>query len=165
MCRTKLPPPLQKDHRFPGQKAGKAIAVGKVGEHKEAIGCDPLQGVDLVAPEPAAELQLMVSAYPAQGAGQVEGVLIGIPWSRDRVADRGVPAHLDERRPGSGPKRGLILKAQAGRRFVVDVLIEQKLVSQVGKTRNADHRRRKDMGLLDDKILGTVILADREAGN
>lgn len=45
------------------------------------------------------------------------------------------------------------------------MLVEKELVTQIRKTGNADDGGRKDMSLLCDKVLGTIIFSDRKAGN
>src|SRR5882762_6452670 len=45
------------------------------------------------------------------------------------------------------------------------MLVKQELIAQIRKARDADGRWRKDVGLLDDKVLPSIVLAHRKAGN
>ena len=100
---------------------------------------------------------------PRQRAGNVDGVLVGVARAGDRVADRGVAAHLYERRPNGRIERGSVLKPEARRSGVIDGFVEEKLVPQKRKARDAGQRRRKCVCLLRHEVLRALSFSDRKA--
>ena len=57
------------------------------------------------------------------------------------------------------------MEAEGGRWSVIDVLIEEKFIAQVGKAQHAHQRRREDVSFLGDEILRAIFFAYREAGH
>src|SRR5580658_6279146 len=156
---------LEKHHRVARQEAGKSVTVREVGEHKEAVAGNALQGIDLIAPVASAKFQLVASVYLAQRAGKIKSILKRVARSRDRVAHRGVSSNLNKRRSSGRRQRRSVLKTQVRWRLVIQVLVQQERIPQKGKARHADGGGRKDVRLLRHEILRAVILSHRKAGN
>ena len=79
--------PCRKTTGCPVRKLANASVTGNGCEYKEAIGCDPLQHVDLLILVSAAEFQLVLAANPAQRSGVIEDIFVGVARAGDRITN------------------------------------------------------------------------------
>ena len=79
---------LQEDDRLPGEEAGERVRYREWREYEEAVGCDPLQYIDLLILVSAAEFQLVLAAYPAQRSREIEDVFVGVARAGDRITNQ-----------------------------------------------------------------------------
>src|ERR1700733_8728824 len=104
---------LQENHRLPGKEAGECVRYREWLEYEEAVARNPLQHVDLLMLESAAELQLMFAVHPAQRSGVIEDIFVSVSRSCDRISNRGIAIHLDEWRSSGNIETRLVLKSKA----------------------------------------------------
>src|SRR6201999_2941856 len=98
---------LQEDDRLPHEKAGERVGHRERREHKEAVGRDALQHVNLLALVSTAELQLVLAAHPTQRSRNVVNIFIGVARYGDRIPHFGIAAYLYERRSGGNIETGV----------------------------------------------------------
>ena len=78
---------LQKHDRQTPQEAGECVRYREWRKYKEAVCRDALQRIHLQMLISAAEFHLVCAAHPAQRAGIIKGVFVGIAWAGDRIAN------------------------------------------------------------------------------
>src|SRR5438445_4566091 len=110
----------------------------------------------------APELRLVTSANPGQRAGIVKGILISVPWTRNRITHGRVATNMNEWRTYANIKARLILKTQARRWSVVNVLVEKKFIAQERKAQNADRCWREEVSFLGHEVLSAMVFSDRK---
>ena len=104
---------LQEDDRLPGEKAGERVCYREWREYEEAVGCDPLQHVDLLMLISAAKLELIFAAHPAQRCGVIEDVFVRVARASDRISYCRITIHLDERRSSGDLETRRVLESKA----------------------------------------------------
>ena len=128
----KIAPALEKEDRLSEKEAGERIWYhGKTREHKETVGGNALQHVELRMLVAASELEFVATVHPTHRARIVKGILIRVARPGNRISDRGVAVDLDKRRPDGEVQARLVTKTQAGRRCVVGPLPIEKFIPQI----------------------------------
>ena len=128
----KISTALEKEDRLSEQEAGKRIGYHrKTREHKETVGGNALQHVELRVLVPASNLDFMPPVDPTQRARIVKSILIGIARPGNRISDGGVAVDLYKRRPNGEVQAGLVTKPQAEGCCVVGPLSIEKFIPQI----------------------------------
>ena len=156
---------LQEEHRYSRKEVREWIAEGNWSEYEESVRSDALHGIDLVAAKSAAKFHLMPSQNPTERSRDIKGVLVSLPRARNWIAHRCKTSYLDERWTRGRGECRVILKAQIGGKLMIDVLIEQELVAEIGESRDANDGGRKNVSLLHDEILRTIFLPNGKSRN
>src|SRR5579883_3177820 len=152
-----IPTALQEEYGLTEEEARKRIAQRKIGEHEKAVGRDSLQNVDLVIHVSSAKFVFMAPAHPGKRAGYVIGTLIRVPGPGNRIADGSVATHLHERRAKRCVQRRSVGETKASRVGVIQVLVDQKLVSKKREAQSSKQLWIERVRLLRDKILQPLI--------
>src|SRR5258707_703381 len=80
-------------------------------------------------------------------------ILVSIAGSGNGIADCGVTIDLDERWAHGRFKTRVVSETQAAGSCVIQMFVEQKLITQERETSDSDYRRRECMSRLHDEIL------------
>src|SRR4051794_21015996 len=99
---------------------------------------------------------------PAQCCRLIKHVFIAVPRTRDGVAYSRVSIYLNEWRASGDIEARRVREAKARWRCVVQMFIEQELVSQVGETEHTNHRVREHVSVLRNKVLRSLLNSDGE---
>src|SRR5450755_185271 len=121
---------LQKDDRLPSEETGESVSNRERREYEKAVGCDPLQHVDLLILVSAAKFQRVLPTHPTQRSRVVEDVFIGIARAGDWIPNEGIAIHLDEWRSSGNFETRLVLESKVRRRLMVLTLAVEELVAQ-----------------------------------
>ena len=109
----KIADTLQEDDRLPGEETGERVSYREWREYEKAVGCDPLQHVDLLILVSAAKFQRVLTTHPTQRSRVIEDVFVGIARAGDRITNEGIAIHLDEWRSSGDCETRLVLESKA----------------------------------------------------